>query len=84
MNPCGEVVIGKSEWCNLPYPYYESPNLTYPTVTRWGIKEMTKQQQRNYVKSTMRPDERAEEDIRTLEQRVTYLEQVVKMLLKER
>lgn len=83
MNPCGEVVIGKSEWCCLPYPY-ESPNLTYPTITRWGIKEMTRQQQRSYVKSTMRPDERAEEDIRTLEQRVTYLEQAVKMLLKER
>lgn len=83
-NQCGEIAISKNEWCSLLYPHYENPNFTYPTVTRWGIKEMTRQQQQNYVRSIMSQDEANKEDIRTLEQRVAYLENVVNMLLNRK
>ena len=73
-NPCLEIMMNTG-YCSLTYrPTFETPTMTYPTVTKWGIREMTKSQQESYFRRMMTPAEK----IADLEERVSYLESLLK------
>lgn len=77
MNNCGEISLSGSKFCSLGDNHYENPNLTYPTVTKMGIREMTRQQQQNYYQRYLEtPQER---EIR-MNERILQLEETVKSL----
>ena len=80
MNPCNEILLSSSKFTTLGDGHHwdERPNLTYPTVTKWGIVEMTRAQQLAYfeqhVETTRERMVRSADRISQLEQRVAELE----------
>lgn len=79
-NPCKEISISTSKFLTLDAPV-EDPNLTYPTVTKFGIREMTRSQQRSYfekyVETPAERNSRQQNQITNLEERLVNLEGVL-------
>jgi hypothetical protein len=86
MNPCNEIPLSASKFTTLGdgHRWDDRPNLTYPTVTKWGIVEMTRAQQLAYfeqhVETTQERMVRSTDRIFQLEQRVAELEALVHVL----
>ena len=86
MNPCNEIPLSSSKFTTLGDGHHwdERPNLTYPTVTKWGIVEMTRAQQLAYfeqhVETVKERMVRSTDRISQLEQRVAELEALVHVL----
>lgn len=85
-NPCFEVALSTERLLMLGGEYNplrrDTPTMTYPTVTRWGIREMTRAQQENLAGRNMSTLEM----INDLRNRVNHMEahiQELHILLKD-
>ena len=87
MNPCNEISSSISKFTTLGDGHHwdERPNLTYPTVTKWGIKEMTRSQQHAYFEKYVQTPQEKETEMRNriamLEEKIERLEVTLSALL---
>ena len=80
MNPCNEISLSDAKFNQLGSDQHfdDRPDLTYPTITKWGIREMTRAQQAALIQRQMTP----EELISDLTNRVSELEEIVAQMRK--
>ena len=79
MNLCSEIQLMNSSFSILGSDHHwdDRPNLTYPTITRMGIREMTRAQQQAYFEKYVQTPQEKETDLRN---RVADLEEKVEVL----